>query len=109
MYVLFTEVRVKPVGAAEDTNWSRISICGVIWQASVTKLYQTAWRWMRKSAEAACCIVGGGTVVECRVECLGASGEHTYMLQCVRKKAVGAGSAMLRVVDAGGRVSSASD
>lgn len=54
-------------------------------------------------------------MVECRVECLGAgswelaSGEHTYMLRCVREEAVCAGNAMLCVVDAGGRVSSASD
>ena len=48
-------------------------------------------------------------MVECRVECLETSGEHTYMLGCVREKAVGADNAMLRVVDAGRQVSSASD
>ena len=57
---------------------------------------------MRQVAEAACCILGGGALGEMQGRCLGASGEHTYMLGCVREEAVGAGNAMLRVVDAGG-------
>ena len=46
--------------------------------------------------------IGWGALGEMQGRCLGASGEHTYMLGCVREEAVGAGNAMLRVVDAGG-------
>lgn len=56
---------------------------------------------MRSAAEAAGYILGGGVLGEMQGRCLGASGEHTYRLGCVRIEAAGAGNAMLRVVDAG--------
>src|SRR5690242_16895391 len=86
LYVLFTEVTVEPVEVVKDTNESRKSICGVIWHASISKLHGGRRQSMKLATEAACCMLHAeaGSAASCRVECLGASGEHTYVLGCVR-------------------------
>lgn len=84
MYVLFTEVTVEPVEAVEDTNGSQKYLWGYLPRVSVGAV--DGGRGDDEAGRRGCRLHArrGSVGCKCRVGCLRASGEHTYMLGCVR-------------------------